>query len=789
MPDANAFLQGGTNVRPEGTPDGSPQARTAPGGGTRGSVYKIALALAVVATLLGLKALHIQDYLLTLVNWIRGAGWAGVWVFILAYIAATVLFLPGSILTLGAGFAYGVPLGTAVVWIAANVGAGLAFVLGRTLARDRVAARVQRHPRFAAIDRAVGREGLKIVLLTRLSPVFPFNLLNYAFGLTAVSLRDYMLGSLVGMLPGTVMYVYLGSLITSLSELAAGRPSAGAAQQFFYFAGLAATVVVTLYVTRVARNALSAAIAEAPATTNPAAGTDRPHAGARPSPPSAPLVLPDDEYNRALVASVHPRNWVNPTPTGRYNLVVIGAGTAGLVTAAGAAGLGAKVALIERELMGGDCLNVGCVPSKALLRVARAAADVRDAGNYGVQVPPGARVDFPAAMARLRRLRAAASPKDAAARFAALGVDVFLGHGRFIATDGLEVNGTTLRFRRAVIATGARASAPPITGLTETGYLTNETVFSLTQLPRRLAVIGAGPIGCELAQAFARCGAAVSVLEVAPQILIREDRDAAARVQQALLRDGIHLILNCRIASAQRRGAEKVLQLEVDGARTELPVDEILVGVGRAPNVEGLNLEAVGVAYDSKAGVQVNDRLQTTNPRIYAAGDVCAPYKFTHMADAMARLVIRNALFFGRATASALTVPWCTYTDPEIAHVGLYEEEARQRGIPVRTFVQELNDVDRAILDGETDGFVKVHVRDGTDTILGATIVARHAGEMLAELTLAMVGGVGLGTIAETIHTYPTQAEAIKKIADAYNRTRLTPLVKSVFEKWLAWSR
>lgn len=505
---------------------------------------------------------------------------------------------------------------------------------------------------------------------------------------------------------------------------------------------------------------------------------------------ASPFTLPDDAYNRKLTANVFPADWTNPEPAPSYNLVVLGGGTAGLITAAGAAGLGAKVALIERAHLGGDCLNVGCVPSKALLRAARAAADVRDAGRYGVDVPAGACVDFPAVMQRLRRLRAEISPNDSAARYRdELGVDVFLGDGRFLDSRTVGVDGTRLRFRRAVIATGARAVPPPISGLATVGYLTNESVFSLTTLPERLVVIGGGPLGCELAQAFARFGSRVTLLEVMPHILIREDEDAAALVRESLLRDGVSLILGCTITAVTTDGADKVLDLEVDGERRQVRADEILLGAGRAPNLEGLNLDSVGVEYDDVRGVEVNDRLQTTNPRIYAAGDICSPYKFTHMADAAARIVIENALFLGRARASALTVPWCTYTDPEIAHVGLYEHEAERRGSTVRTFTQHMAGVDRAVLDGDTAGFVKIHVKAGTDTILGATLVARHAGETISELTLAMVGGLGLGTLAKTIHAYPTQAEAIKKAADAYNRTRLTPRLKSLFTTWLAWTR
>jgi pyruvate/2-oxoglutarate dehydrogenase complex dihydrolipoamide dehydrogenase (E3) component len=505
------------------------------------------------------------------------------------------------------------------------------------------------------------------------------------------------------------------------------------------------------------------------------------------------LIQPWDVHNQALVRNVHPAEWVNPEPAGRYNLVVIGAGTAGLVTAAGAAALGARVALVERDLMGGDCLNVGCVPSKGLIRAARAWADVRDAAGFGVAVPATPRVSFPAVMERMRRLRAGISRTDSAWRFRELGVDVFFGPGRFTGPDSVEVAGTTLRFRKAVIATGARAAAPAVPGLAEAGYLTNETVFSLTALPRRLAVIGAGPLGCELAQAFARFGAEVTLLQRQSQILVREDRDAAERVQRALARDGVRLVLDCRVERAERDAEDRLLHLVVRGPAGDRPetlrADAILVAAGRVPNVDGLGLEAIGVAFDRERGVRVDDHLRTTNPRIYAAGDVCSTRRFTHHSDFQARLVIQNALFLGRARATALTLPWCTYTDPEIAHVGLYEQEARARGIPVRTFVQELADVDRAVLDGETEGFVKVHVRAGTDRILGATIVARHAGEMLPELSLAIVGKLGLGAIARTIHAYPTQAEAIRKTADAYNRTRLTPLVQTILRTWLAWTR
>jgi len=502
-----------------------------------------------------------------------------------------------------------------------------------------------------------------------------------------------------------------------------------------------------------------------------------------------PEVLPHDKHNQVLVSNVHPTDWQNPEPASRYNLVVIGAGTAGLVTAAGAAGLGAKVALVERHLLGGDCLNVGCVPSKTIIRSSRVSADLQDALHFGLRVPEGTNVDFPAVMERMRRLRARISDHDSAKRFKGLGVDVFLGEGRFSGPDTVEVGGKSLRFKKAVIATGTRPVRPAIDGIAEVGFLTNETVFSLTERPRRLAVIGGGPIGCELAQAFRRLGSEVILFHNASHILNREDSDAAEIIQQSFIRDGIRLILNCKTKKVEKKNEEKIIHIECGGKTETIVVDEILAGAGRSPNVEGLNLETVGVKYDKREGVEVNEELQTTNPRIYAAGDICLKYKFTHTADATARMVIQNALFLGRRKVSALTIPWCTYTDPEIAHVGMYERDAKEKGIEVETYVRPLKEVDRAIADGEEEGFVKIHGKKGTDKILGATIVARHAGEMISEITLAMVGNLGLKTLSNVIHTYPTQAEAIKQVADAYNRTRLTPFIKGLFSRWLTWNR
>ncbi|MDO9118343.1 MAG: mercuric reductase [Nitrospira sp.] len=509
------------------------------------------------------------------------------------------------------------------------------------------------------------------------------------------------------------------------------------------------------------------------------------------------LMLPDDEHNQRLVANVHPADWVNPEPPGRYNMVVIGAGTAGLITAVIAASLGAKVALIEKHLMGGDCLNVGCVPSKGVIRAARAWADLRNAAEFGLHIPAGVKYDFGAAMARMRKLRAKISHNDSAQRYKNLGVDVFVGNARFAGTETVTVEGPagnrSLQFVKAAICTGARASAPQIPGLQEAGYLTNETVFSLTELPPRLAVIGAGPIGCELAQSFARFGSQVSLIETQHGILPNEDRDAAQIVEQQMVKDGVQLLCCGKDLKVSRVDGVKRLTVDSHGQQYDVAVDEILVGVGRIPNVEGLGLDAVGVEFD-KNGVKVNGRLQTSNPRIFAAGDVCSRHKFTHAADAMAQIVIQNALFphpfgLGYASVDSLIMPWCTFTDPEIAHVGMYEKDAQEKGLEVETYTFKLDEVDRAILDGEDEGFARVHIQKGSDKILGATIVAAHAGEMISEFSVLMKAGLGAKTIAGTIHPYPTQAEVNKKVVNLWRKAHFTQATRNRLVKLFAWMR
>lgn len=505
-------------------------------------------------------------------------------------------------------------------------------------------------------------------------------------------------------------------------------------------------------------------------------------------------VPPMDEFNRKLVLNARPPEHQNPrADEGRYNLVVIGAGTAGLVGSIGTAGLGGKSALIERHLLGGDCLNWGCVPSKSIIRSAKVIGELRRAAELGIHVPDGVQVDFPAVMARMRSLRADISHDDSMARLQREGVEVFLGDARFTGPDTVEVfdgvERQTLRFTRALIATGGRARVLPVPGLTEAGYLTNETLFQLTEQPRRMAVIGGGPIGAEMAQTFARFGTAVTILINDNRFLPKEDREAAAVVEGALRRDGVEFICGADLQQVTLSETGKVLHYQQEGQPGQLEVDAILVSIGRVPNIEGLDLETAGVEYTAQ-GVTVDDGLRTSNPRIYAAGDVALKYQFTHIADASTRIVLQNALFPGpKKKLSDLVIPWTTYTDPEVAHVGKYTHELDAAGIAYDVFHKSMSEVDRARTDGETEGFVKVVVKQGTDQILGATIVAGEAGEMLSEITLAMVAGLGLKTLSTVIHPYPVQADAIKKIADGYNRTRLTPTVKQIFTTWLSWAR
>lgn len=490
-----------------------------------------------------------------------------------------------------------------------------------------------------------------------------------------------------------------------------------------------------------------------------------------------PGTSPDTQW----LANVRPAEWVNPTPQRRYHLVVIGGGTAGLVSAAGAAGLGARVALVERHRLGGDCLNTGCVPSKGILAAAR-AWHAAAAGAYGA---PATDVDgdFAAAMDWMRRVRAAISPADSAERFRDLGVDVYFGEASFASADAIVVGGQQLRFRRAILATGARPAVPPIPGLEGAGYLTNETIFSLPERPRRLLVLGGGPVGCELAQAFQRLGSSVTLIERETRLLGREDADASEVVAAALRRDGVVVHVDATVRAAARTPQGVELHLGSDEDPLVVEGDALLVAAGRTPNLEQLELARAGVEVD-RGRLVVDDRHRTTNRRILAVGDVAGGMPFTHAADAQARQAIANALFPGRARRSRLIIPRCTYTSPEVAQVGLTPAEADQQRVALDTVTIPLEENDRARLDGEPEGFLRIHLRRGTDRLLGVTIVAERAGELIGEAVVAMTHGVGLGGLGQAIHPYPTVSELYRRAADQWRRRKLTPWVRRVLGAW-----
>lgn len=474
--------------------------------------------------------------------------------------------------------------------------------------------------------------------------------------------------------------------------------------------------------------------------------------------------LPHDEFNRALLKNVFPEGWKNPKPAPVYDLIVIGGGPGGMTAATVALGMKARVAIVEKSHFGGECLNVGCIPSKALLRSSRLAAEIRDAAEWGIKVPKGWSVDFEAVMRRVRRLRSEISVSDKVMHFKQLGADIFLGAGRFSGPNTLDVGGLALSFKKAIIATGTQPVSLDVPGLQEVGYLTNQTVFNLTHLPRRLAVIGGGPISCELAQAFARFGSEVTLITRGSHLLPKDDTAASDKLLSILKKEGMQVVFNSQLQRCEKKGKEKVLYL--DSQKKSIAVDEILIAIGRMPAVQDLGIEQAKVHFDAHKGIITDDFLQTSNPDIYAI-DVSARYNFTHISIDLAKIAVHNSLTGAHEKRSSLIIPWCTFTDPEIAHIGYGEKDAEAKGIAVQSFTVDLTENDRAILDSETSGFVKIWVKEGTDQMIGATIMARHAGDMISEISAAMASQKGLAHIAQGIHPFPTQAEILRRVAEA----------------------
>jgi pyruvate/2-oxoglutarate dehydrogenase complex dihydrolipoamide dehydrogenase (E3) component len=465
---------------------------------------------------------------------------------------------------------------------------------------------------------------------------------------------------------------------------------------------------------------------------------------------------------------VRPPSWQNPDARALYDLVIVGGGPAGLAAAEFARRQGRSVALIERDRLGGNSLNFGSIPSKAIIRAAKVLSAVRDEEQFGVAPADKPLADFSAVMARMRGIRTRIAEYHAAQRLQTLGLDVFFGDGCFAGPHRLLVGEASLSFRKAIVATGARPQPCDIPGLEQSGYLTSDSIFDLTELPRRLGVIGGGPLGCELAQAFCRLGSRVTIVQSDPKFLPNEERDAADLLSRSMSRDGVETRLNTKVVGVRMQGGSRVLDMTNDDNCDSIAVDEIVVSTGRVANVEGLGLAAAEIDFEAARGIEVDDFMRTSNQDVYAAGDVCHAHRFTHVAEATARLAVQNALGGKVAQQRRLTIPWCTYSDPEIAHIGMHMREARQQSIPVKSFTILMQDVDRAITDGLDEGFVKIYVREGSDQILGATIVASRASELINEMSVIMSAGIGMRQLATILHTYPAQSDAIRLAAMAF---------------------
>ncbi len=656
--------------------------------------------------------------------------------YFLAYVAVTALSLPGAaVMTLAGGALFGLLVGTAVVSFASTIGATAAFLVARYLLRDPVQRRFG--GKLKAIDAGVEKDGPFYLFTLRLVPVFPFFVINLAMGLTPIRTRTFYWVSQLGMLPGTIVYANAGTRLAQIESL-----------QGILSAGLLLSFALLGLFPLVAKKIV--------------------------------------EFLRAR--RVYAR-WPKPKTFDR-NLIVIGAGAAGLVTAYIAAAVKAKVTLIEGHKMGGDCLNSGCVPSKALLRTAKFVHQARRAVRLGVARADVA-YDFAEVMDRVHRVIQTIEPHDSAERYARLGVDVVRGHARITSPWTVEVGGRTLTTRAIVIAAGARPFVPPIPGLEEVGYFTSDTLWSLRELPRRLVVLGAGPIGCELAQAFARLGAQVTQVEMLPRILVREDPEVSEIVARALAADGVRVLTGHTAVRCERDGRNKRLIVKHGERESAIEFDALLCAVGRVARTEGYGLEELGIPLTPRKTIDTDAYLQTIYPNIYACGDVAGPFQFTHTAAHQAWYAAVNALFAGvkRFKADYSVVPWCTFTDPEVAHVGLAEQDAKEQGVPYEVTRYGIDDLDRAIADEAAHGFVKVLTVPGKDRILGVTIVGEHAGDLLAEYVLAMRHGLGLNKILHTIHVYPTLAEANKYAAGEWRRAHAPQRLLAWVARFHAWRR
>jgi len=659
--------------------------------------------------------------------------------YFVVYVIVTALSFPGAaLLTLAGGAVFGLLGGTLIVSFASTLGATLAFLMSRFLLRDWVAGRFGQ--RLAAIDAGVRREGGFYLFTLRLVPAFPFFLVNLLMGLTAMKTWTYFWVSQIGMLAGTVVYVNAGTQLAKLDSLA-GILSPGLLGSF---------VLLGIF----------------------------------------PLIA------RKLVELVRMNkvfaHWKKPARFDR-NLVVIGGGSAGLVTSYIAAAVKAKVTLVEKHKLGGDCLNTGCVPSKALIRSAKFLSHISRSAEFGV-ASASATIEFSDVMERVQSVIRTVEPHDSAERYTELGVDVVQGSATIVSPWEVDItrdDGSTQRLttRSIVIATGARPFVPPIPGIEDVGYLTSDNVWNLRKLPRRLVVLGGGPIGSEMTQAFARLGAKVTQVEMGERIMVREDPDVSELVTQRFRSEGIDVLLKHQAKQFMIENGEKILIAEHDGQDVRIPFDAVLVAVGRVANLKGFGLEALGIP--TGRTVDTNEFLQTNYPNIYAAGDVAGPFQFTHTAAHQAWYAAVNALFdpFKKFKADYSVIPWATFVEPEVGRVGLNELEAREKAIPYEVTTYGIDDLDRAIADSEAHGFLKVLTVPGKDKILGVTIVGEHAGDLIAEYVLAMKQGIGLNKILGTIHIYPTLAEANKYVAGNWKKAHAPQKLLAWVERFHAWRR
>lgn len=657
-------------------------------------------------------------------------------IYFLLYITVTALSLPGAaVMTLAGGALFGFWVALLVVSFASSIGATLAFLVSRFLLREWVQARFG--DKLRAINAGVEREGALYLFSLRLVPLFPFFVINLVMGLTPMKSRTFYWVSQVGMLAGTAVYVNAGTQLGGLTS-AAGILSPGIILSF---------VILGLF------------------------------------PLVAKKVMEFIKARKVMQAYPRPSSF-------DYNMVVLGAGSAGLVSSLIAAAVKAKVALIEKHQMGGDCLNTGCVPSKALIRSARMINYARRAQDFGLQKTT-VKFDFAEVMERVQQVIKKIEPHDSVERFTGLGVDCIQGEARITSPYTVEVDGRTLTTRSIIVATGAAPFVPPIKGLDQVDYLTSDTLWDLRELPEKLIVLGGGPIGSEMTQAFARLGSQVFQVEMAPRIMGREDEDASDFIRRQFEAEGITVLTEHAAKEVIVEAGQQYLLCDHQGEEVRVEFDRILVAVGRKPNVKGFGLEELGVRLDERGTVETDPFLRTNIPTIFCAGDVAGPYQFTHTAGHQAWYAAVNALFgdFKKFKVDYRTVPWATFTDPEVARVGLNEQEADAQGIKYEVTRYDLDDLDRAIADSEDHGWVKILTRPGSDKLLGVTIVGTHAGDLLAEYVLAMKHGIGLNKILGTIHTYPTLAEANKMAAGKWKKEHAPEGLLRWIEKLHTWKR